>query len=217
MRWFILANGEGTRWNNYLGVPKQLITFNNETLLERMVRLLKENGQNDIYIIGKFKVEGAKNYIPDFISEIPKYDISKYLWDDIDKFVLLYGDCYYTDEIIKDIISNPKDKPWLHWSAEYGNKFTGKPYPEGYAHRITDINWWRNKCEEFHKKLDSGEIDKNAYLLDWVFVRFLVGIEDLYTHHAELLEDFEVRWCDFTDDFDYSVDYDRFVEHTGLK
>lgn len=217
MRWFILANGEGTRWGNYLGVDKQLITFNNETLLQRMVRILKENGQDDIWIIGKYEVEGAKNYIPNFTSRIPKYEIMKELWEGIDKFVLLYGDCYYTDEIIKDIISNPNEKKWLHWTSQYGNQFTGKPYAEGYAHRVTDVKYWENKCNEFNAKLDSGEIDQNAFLLDWVFCRYLVGLDDIYTHNGELLKPNEVDWCDFTDDFDYPVDYDRFVERTGLK
>ena len=30
-KWYILANGEGTRWHNYKGVPKQLIEIDGET------------------------------------------------------------------------------------------------------------------------------------------------------------------------------------------
>ena len=61
MKAYIMADGEGTRWNNWGGVPKQLIVINDETLLNRMCRLLKENGITDITIVGPFENEFAKN------------------------------------------------------------------------------------------------------------------------------------------------------------
>ena len=48
MKVYILADGEGLRWNNWGGVPKQLLKVNGETLLDRMIRLYKENGIDDI-------------------------------------------------------------------------------------------------------------------------------------------------------------------------
>ena len=50
MKYIIMAAGKGTRWNNYLGIPKHLIEINGETLLARTTRLLKENGIKN-YII----------------------------------------------------------------------------------------------------------------------------------------------------------------------
>lgn len=47
MRIFILANGKATRWENYMGVDKQLIVIDGEPLLNRTVRLLKENETDD--------------------------------------------------------------------------------------------------------------------------------------------------------------------------
>ena len=44
MKVIILANGNGTRWNNYHGVEKQLIKIDGETLLHRMCRICHENG-----------------------------------------------------------------------------------------------------------------------------------------------------------------------------
>lgn len=51
MLYIIMADGDGKRWSNYLGVPKHLIEINGETLLARIVRLLKENGIQDKDII----------------------------------------------------------------------------------------------------------------------------------------------------------------------
>lgn len=64
MRVFITAYGESTRWNNYLGVPKHLIPIDDEPLIHRTVRLLKENGFDDIVIIGDYQVDGTRNHIP---------------------------------------------------------------------------------------------------------------------------------------------------------
>jgi len=60
MKVLILCAGDGSRWGNYLGVPKQLVTINGETLLDRTIRLLRENQIADITIVSndnKLKVK----------------------------------------------------------------------------------------------------------------------------------------------------------------
>ena len=42
MKYIIMADGQGNRWDNFNNIPKHLIEINNETLLSRTVRLLKE-------------------------------------------------------------------------------------------------------------------------------------------------------------------------------
>ena len=42
MIYIIMADGKGTRWNNYQNIPKHLIQIDGETLLARTTRLLKE-------------------------------------------------------------------------------------------------------------------------------------------------------------------------------
>lgn len=208
MRIFILANGDAKRWGNYLGVDKPLIQIDGETLLSRTVRLLKENGLNDIVIVGKFEVEGAKNYIPDFESKIAKFDIIKNVVDDVDNFALLYGDCYYSDAIIKDLATRKTDKEWLHWCCNRYNRYTGKLWEEGYIHAVYDKKWWFNKCEEYQRLLSEGLEHK----LDWMVIRYMTGI-DLNIHQPHLMKYYEVDWEDETDDFDYSTDYDRWMKN----
>lgn len=213
MRIFILANGKASRWENYMRVDKQLIVIDGEPLLNRTVRLLKENGLNDIVIVGPYKIEGAKNFIPDFESVIGKYVIVRNEVEDVDSFALLYGDCYYSEAIIKDLATRTTDKKWLHWTCNRENKITGKPYPEGYIHTIYDKDWWFKKCDEYKALLDGGLEHK----IDWQFLRFLLNI-DLNIHQPELMKDNEVDWEDESDDFDYPVDYDRWMEKVkGIK
>lgn len=173
-----------------------------------MVRLLKENGLDDICIVGKYEVEGAWNYIPDFTSEIPKYDIYKSQTEGIKEFAVLYGDCYYSEAIIKDLATRKTHKKWLHWCCNRPNKVTGKIWEEGYIHGVYDAEYWFNKCEEYHNLLSLGLEHKS----DWMFVRFLLDI-DLFTHQPELMKCNEVDWEDETDDMDYAIDYKNWLHN----
>ena len=40
MRYVIMADGKGSRWNNFMGHKKHDISVSGETLLERTVRLV---------------------------------------------------------------------------------------------------------------------------------------------------------------------------------
>jgi hypothetical protein len=48
---FILCAGSGDRWGDYLGVPKQLVTFGDETLIGRIVRLVVERRAGSVYCV----------------------------------------------------------------------------------------------------------------------------------------------------------------------
>ena len=212
MKVFILADGEGSRWGNYKGVPKQLLKIDGETLLHRMIRLCRENGiaKKDIVILGTFtddeavndRFENCKTKRTIFIEIAKKYQ---------EPFILLNGDCYYTDAIIKDCI-NRDVKRWGHWCRLDRNPHTGKPWGEGYIHKVVDIEWWINKLEEFNKLCDEGKINLTN---DWTINRFLAGWEDIYTHRVDKPNDYDILWDDETDDFDFPQDIDRFIEKTG--
>lgn len=208
MRIFILANGEAKRWGNYLGVDKQLLEIDGEPLLYRTVRLLRENGFDDIYIVGKYVVKGAKNFIPK-VEPLIKHNIAREKLDGTETFALLYGDCYYTEAIIRDLKERKTDKEHLHWSCQRPNKYTGKPYVEGYIHAIYDKEFWNRKMEEYESLIRSG---KHQHTKDWQPFRYAIGT-DLYKHEPELYKDYEVDWEDETDDFDFPIDYDRWMKN----
>ena len=105
MRYVIMADGKGTRWGNYSGIPKHLIKIGDETLLERTVRLIKQTDEsNEIVITShdyRYEVEGAVRYEPkNNVLEIDRF--TDELIDD--GVVFLYGDTYYTDDSIKTIV-----------------------------------------------------------------------------------------------------------------
>lgn len=221
MKAYILADGEGTRWNNWGGVPKQLIKINDETLIDRMCRLLHENGIKDIIIVGPFENKYAKNIR--FTNCNDKIDLFiKVAQDSQEEFLMLNGDCYYTDAIIKDAVERKAIDGWCHWFCPHLNKYTGKPWEEGYIHKVSNLDWWISKLSELQEKVNKGEINlKNG----WTINNYLNEKEDLYKFYNESKHD--IYWHDQTDDFDFSNgpecysgfsnDYLRFIHHTGYK
>lgn len=210
MKILILADGEGSRWHNYQGVPKQLLRIDGETLLDRMIRQCKENGAADIVIIGPFRNDDAEN---DSFQSRQK----RYLFPEIAKryrepFIMLNGDCFYTDAIIKDCIEREAVDGWLHWCCPHPNFYTGKPWGEGYIHKVTDLDWWISKLDEYNRLVDNGMQIGN----DWSINRFLYGAKDIVNHSRNVhdLSKYDVYWHDETDDFDFPEDYDRFMDWT---
>ena len=128
-------------------------------------------------------------------------------------FILLNGDCYYTDSIIKDCIEKNVDR-WGHWCRLSSNPYTGKQWGEGYIHKVNDLNWWINKLEEFNDLCDKGEINLTN---DWTINRYLAGWSDIYTHREDIANEYDILWNDETDDFDFPEDLDRFIAMTGKR
>lgn len=211
MKVYILADGEGTRWNNWGGVPKQLLKVNDETILDRMIRLCVENGLTNITIVGDFKNEHAKNTKLNCDNKIDLFisvaDHSK------EPFIILNGDIYYTDEIMKDI-SQRESTRWLHWMNPGVNTNTGKPWAEGYAYKVIDVYLWIKRLQNLKRNISSGVIE---YKNGWVINNYLANEPNLY---KPKLTNHDISWNDNTDDFDFSGennDYLRFIEYTGYK
>ena len=111
MKYIIMADGKGTRWNNYKNVPKHLVEVNGEVLLARIVRLLKKfDKDSDVIITShdtRYEFDGSTRYEP--LNNM--LEIDRFTYELIDNNIcFLYGDTYYTEETIKKIIdSDPED------------------------------------------------------------------------------------------------------------
>lgn len=140
-RAFILCAGDGLRWGDYLGHPKQLISFGGETLLDRTIRQLQELSVLDVHCVShdsrinpgptsNIRPRSAK-FLVDSIASTQEY------WTDRNVFLL--GDVYFTNKSIRRICGYSGDarffgRPWasnlvgckhgelfaLSFSGEYG-------------------------------------------------------------------------------------------------
>ena len=214
MKYYILANGEGTRWHNYRGVPKQLIEIDGETILHRMVRLLRAEGvpKKNIIICGPFKDDEAT-------SKLTKSKTKREVFEEVanlakSPFTILYGDCYYTEACIHEIVTRPIKK-YDEFFTVKPNPYTGCTWEEGYAHRCTDWEWWRDEMRELNNSPDVIKVAK-----DWFIHWWLLGVKDEHINDLPVEcynADHDIPWLDETDDFDYPEDLDKFCAHTGHK
>lgn len=219
MKYFILANGEGKRWGNHLGIPKQLIEIDGETILHRMIRLLKQEGveATDIFICGDLPDENAYT-LP------TKSKTKREVFEEIAKlakepFTILYGDCYYTEDCIHEIVNRPICE-FDEFFTTKPNPYTGCPWGEGYAHRCVKWKWWRDSMHKLNSELDLGHIKLDTER-DWFIHWWLLGARDKEELERPVIQDYDLRhdveWLDETDDFDYPEDLDLFCKTTGHK
>lgn len=104
MKYIIMADGKGTRWNNYENHSKHLCVINGETIIGRTVRLLNEMGVNDVIITSHnpdMNFEGATRYEPQNNTE----EIDRFTYELLnEEITFLYGDTYYNEESLRTIV-----------------------------------------------------------------------------------------------------------------
>ena len=118
MKYVIMADGKGTRWNNHQDIPKHFIEINGETLLARTVRLLNEKDPGcQVFITShdpRYEVEGAVRYEPKHnVLEIDRF--TRELIED--NVCFLYGDTYYSDSSM-DLIVGGEAEDMLFFGNE---------------------------------------------------------------------------------------------------
>lgn len=183
---------------------KALSMINGERLIERTIRLLKENGINEYYISSnddRFKEYGkVLKHENTYRFEDGK---SKGYWVDAYyptsyPIIYLHGDVYYSEEAIKKILAlSPKVNTMIgnKWALNDNHDKVGEPF--GWI--IVDQEKFRNAINECKRLQDEGKIDR-GYAISWELYEVLNGydINDfIIDKETYLVID------DETDDIDY--------------
>ena len=110
MKYIIMADGKGQRWDNYMDVSKHLIKIDGITLLARTTNLIRKYDENAEVIITThnkdYETEGAVLYAP-LNNELEIDRFTRELIDD--DICFLYGDTYYSDDAIDTIVKTEVD------------------------------------------------------------------------------------------------------------
>lgn len=226
-RAIIVCAGEGTRWKDYLGVPKHLIEVSSgtlgETIIARTVRLLKMMGVSDIHIVSKdddrYKIEGAKQYVaslnPEENADADKFLSSRSLWNDNGRTIVFYGDVFFTAEAMNSIV-NTKETRWTLFCRPHASLITGHKWGECFA-----ISFYPDSHNEMDKQLHRiaslWKSRKISRCGGWELYRAMTGRADDKIGHPHVMTTNYVVIDDFTEDFDTNEDYDLWIANYQKK
>ena len=178
MMYIIMCGGYYENFEN----PKALSIIKGETLVERTIRLLKQNGIEDIYISTN---SDAFDYIPEH--KLRHFNSYRYengkvegYWVDAyyptkEKCVYLHGDVYYSETAIKKIVN---------YNARY-NTFIGNEIARNKEHKnwgepfgwiIVDQRRFREGIERTKKLQDEGKLER-GYAISWELYRVLNNLD----------------------------------------
>ncbi len=113
-----MADGKGSRWNDFMGHKKHDISISGETLLERTVRLVhKFDSAAEVIITSHDKsvdIPGASRYEPkNNVYEIDRFTAELIGGD----MCFLYGDVLYSEGAIETIIAHRGQAPLLFFGS----------------------------------------------------------------------------------------------------
>lgn len=217
MRVIILADGKGARWGNHTGVPKHLLVVDGETLLARMIRLLRERGVSDIVLVGPYDVG-----VPTWRSPLRRIIIDNNLTANgrraingrfsvmpiasrTERTVILLGDVWYSDAAMDAIVEGGPE-PCLF--ARFGpSELTGKPYGE---------IWANSFLPEHHAETE--RLMREVVRLNVRGTIRRAGLWECYCLAHDALIPLDIRdhghavtVDDRTEDFDYPSDWDTWL------
>jgi len=163
MKYIIMADGKGTRWQNYNDIPKHFIEIGGETLLARTVRLLNEgDGAADVIITShdpRYEVPGARRYEPlNNHLEIDRFT-EELIGDDV---CFLYGDTYYSREAMDTILRTETEDMIF-----FGNERSIV------AIKVKDGALFRNHVDNVRRLFLEGKIEK---CIGWQVYQSFTGL-----------------------------------------
>lgn len=212
-RVLILCAGPGERWGDHGGAPKHLTEVEGEILLHRTVRQVNAY-TNDVCVISpprdtRYNVEGAirkaARHVPER-GDADKYMSSRHLWNTKGRTVILLGDVWYTDEAMARIMRYRS--VWTMYGRLGASQFTGYRYGECFA-----FSFHPKHHEEFDRALARAEAMKLAGRSGWILYK-IMGMKqnpvNLWGKSVHTRRHVEIN--DWTDDFDYPAQLDRFLE-----
>lgn len=209
MRYVILAKGGHKGFD----IPRQLSVINGERLLDRTIRLLKENGINDIIVTGEYTDIDAKVINPK--DNTYEYDTDKGYWLDafsglLDKpTCFIWGDVYFSENAIKTIVNTDTDST-LFFCSHLNRSFRYiKRHDEPFAYKVIDTDLFEEHINIVKGLYDNGKTNRHPIV--WELYRSINGIdvnEHKLTNNVVIIND-------ITCDIDAPKDIKKIEERIG--
>lgn len=208
IRYIIMAGGE---YKNFK-TPKHLSVINGERIIDRTIRLLKENGIKDINIssnnpvfdsCGVNRLEHNNTYKQTATGNIGYWLDAFYKVDE--PVCYLWGDVYFSEDAIKKIVNyKTKGNIFFGTGAAY-NKWHYN-WGEPFAYIVNDTKTFFKGIEDVKRLKDKGKCKREPVV--WELYRYLHGLD---INVQQITEDY-VAIDDETMDIDSPEEYKELKE-----
>lgn len=212
MRYVILAKGGHKGFKE----PRQLSKINGERILDRTIRLLKENGIKDILVTGEYEARyGIDAKVINPKGNTYDYDTDKGYWLDAFSGLLdeptcfIWGDVYFSENAIKTIVQS-ETKSTLFFCS-YLNKSHRyiKEHDEPFAYKVVDTDLFIKHRDRVKRLFDENKTERHPIV--WELYRSINGIdvnEHKLTNNVVIIND-------ITCDIDAPGDIKKIEERAG--
>lgn len=183
MKYIIMCGGT---YKKIPGLPKHLTEINGERLVDRTIRLLRENGIEDISIssnnpifdsCGVPRLEHSNDYTLTAEGNTGYWVDAFYPSEE--PITYLYGDVYYSENCIKTIINTQTDDILFFASTIPCRPNYFKMWEEPFGFKVVNQKRFREGIDICKQKRDAGLTNREP--VSWELYRVLNGI-DINTH-----------------------------------
>lgn len=167
-------------------IPRQLTEINGEPLIKRTIRLLKENGINDIIVTShdpRFDNLGAIRYEPLYNEYVPYksgYWLNAFPIELLNEPIcFLFGDVYYSENAIKTIVNTDTLDLLFFCTYENKDKRYIKHHDEPLAYKVKDYETFKKHISIVKNMKDKGLCCREPIV--WELYRSING-QDVNVH-----------------------------------
>lgn len=203
--------------------PKQLLKINGEVIVERTIRLLRENGITDIavstnnpafdYLNIELLHDANNNYVSWNESE---NKLSSHSWLNAyyqieEPVCYLHGDVYFSDEAIKTIV-NTKVKDTMFFCSPDKQDVPNKDIRNGkgrepLAFKVENYKLFYDAVKDLLRMVDDGVFKDKIAPFSWHVYRYLNGLDYILTDWGYMNNIFTTKG-DYVVINDYTNDVD---------
>lgn len=200
MKYIIMCGGQYQRWST----PRHLVKVNGEVILERTIRLLRENGVEDIAISSNnpiFGVWGLPLLMHENSYYANGYDNFTGYWCDAfyptdEEVCYIFGDVYFSPEAIKTIVETDTDDIEFFASAPPFPPEYRKPWAEPFALKVKNTEHLKNAISLTKQYQDQGLFRRKPIMWELWQVIQATPLNQINYHNYTVIND-------YTCDIDY--------------
>lgn len=224
----LLCGGEASRWKGHLGFKrKHLVEVEGEVLLHRTLRQIFVRGGEEVVVmvppgaLSEYSVVNdwypnvtlSETVQQDGLEDTPayKYLSSKAFWNDKGSTISILGDVWFSEAAMDAIFIARAPKSWVSYGRPSGSLYTGCEWGEIFAHRWADYKLHSESLEMLNNLYRLGLVRESAS--GWALQQIIGNCDPNYRFNFKNF----IVIDDFTDDFDFPIDYDRWVERRAFR